>query len=100
MCVWGGCSHQQTDSDRLCARVFTVHAQAKGAEPTLMSPQTHPANTHAHTHTHTFTYTHTEVGADLRVFGDPVPQHVENSVRCSSPNDEILVTRSFGIRKN
>lgn len=97
---------QQQCSVWVCAHMAVYMLKTKRWRCTYFNETAHsimPADREDHTHTHvlyTNTITQPWLQTDLRVFGDPVPQHVEDSVGCSSADDEVFVTSSLRVCKN
>lgn len=96
----------EMDSQSDTATMFSVglctygcfHAGAVGADDCFNeTADFHHQSRNTHTDTHTQMRC---VRADLRVFGHPVAQHVEDSVSGSAADDEIFIAGPFGVCKN
>lgn len=62
--------------------------------------QTHQSPTLMRTQTNGDTESHMWVETDLGVLGDPVAQHVENPVGCSSTDDEVFIAGSLRVSEH
>lgn len=87
---WSEKTHQSDKAATLGCTYGCLRGKAAEQTPALMRPQTLIIRADTLDHTHT----------DLRVFGHPVPQHVEDSVRRSAADDEIFIAGPFGVCKN